>query len=32
MAEIDELGLSETVRTKFLRTNVERIYKLNGQA
>jgi hypothetical protein len=26
------LGLSETVRTKFLRTNVERIYKLNGQA
>lgn len=32
MAEIDELGLSEAVRTKFLRTNVERIYKLNGKA
>ena len=30
MAEIDELGFSEAVRTKFLRTNVERIYKLSS--
>jgi hypothetical protein len=30
MAEIDALGLPEAVREKFLRTNVQRIYKLDG--
>jgi len=32
MAEIDELKLPDAIREKFLRTNVERIYKLNGAA
>jgi hypothetical protein len=30
MAEIDALGLPEGVMEKFLRTNVQRIYKLDG--